>query len=195
MEAERVVGRMLNQKGKRRDAAISTAERKWGCRDKDKLRQREREKIRGRLQLLKESWMEERVRANRKMKEGKKAMKKRKDRQREAKEVSSGCQPGGSASGCNHGSSTGCYGNQQDPKKQSGQQGQIDSVLPLLRKETQVGMISSNIHYSICNLLVFCCEHLDLILHMLRQCVSGVSVEATQPAAHVHTYGMIAVTF
>lgn len=35
-------GGLLNQKGKRRDAAISTAERKWGCRDKDKLRQRER---------------------------------------------------------------------------------------------------------------------------------------------------------
>lgn len=36
---------MLNQRG-RRDAAISTAERKWACQDRDKLRQRERE-IRG----------------------------------------------------------------------------------------------------------------------------------------------------
>lgn len=31
-----------------RDAVISTAERKWGCQDKDKLRQREKE-IRGKL--------------------------------------------------------------------------------------------------------------------------------------------------
>ncbi len=43
-------GGMLNQRGER-DAAISTAERKWGCQDKDKLRQREKE-IRGRLDIL-----------------------------------------------------------------------------------------------------------------------------------------------
>lgn len=33
-------GGMLNQRGER-DAAIRTAKRKWGCQDKDKLRQRE----------------------------------------------------------------------------------------------------------------------------------------------------------
>lgn len=49
MESGKVVGGFGNQRGKReRDAAISTAERKWGCQDKDKLRQREKE-IRGRL--------------------------------------------------------------------------------------------------------------------------------------------------
>lgn len=54
MEAERVEGGMLNQRGGReRDAAISTAERKWGCQDKDKLRQREKE-IRGRLRHFEE---------------------------------------------------------------------------------------------------------------------------------------------
>lgn len=47
---ERGVG-MLNQRGER-DAAISAAERKWACQDKDKLRQREKE-IRGRLDISK----------------------------------------------------------------------------------------------------------------------------------------------
>lgn len=36
--------------------------------------------------------------------------------EREAEEVSSGCQPGGSASGRNHGSTTGRYGNQKGKK-------------------------------------------------------------------------------
>lgn len=36
-----------------RDAVISTAERKWGCQDKDRLRQREKE-IRGRLRHFEE---------------------------------------------------------------------------------------------------------------------------------------------
>lgn len=44
-------GGMLNQRGER-DAVISTAERKWGCQDKDKLRQREKE-IRGSLDISK----------------------------------------------------------------------------------------------------------------------------------------------
>lgn len=47
---ERVVG-MLNQRGER-DAAISTAEKKSACQDKDKHRQREKE-IRGQLDILK----------------------------------------------------------------------------------------------------------------------------------------------
>lgn len=42
---------MLNQRGER-DAAISTAERKWACQDIDKLRQREKE-IRGWLDISK----------------------------------------------------------------------------------------------------------------------------------------------
>lgn len=50
-------GGMLNQRGER-DAAISTAERKWGCQDKDKLRQREKE-IRGRLDISKNDGGEE----------------------------------------------------------------------------------------------------------------------------------------
>lgn len=37
--------KVVNQ-AEERDAAISTAQRKWACQDKDKLRQRERE-IRG----------------------------------------------------------------------------------------------------------------------------------------------------
>lgn len=41
-----------------RDAAISTAERKWGYQDKDKLRQREKE-IRGRLDISKNDGGEE----------------------------------------------------------------------------------------------------------------------------------------
>lgn len=55
--------------------------------------------------------------------------------EKEAKEVSSGCQPGRSASRCNHGSGTGRYGNQPSRKKtQSGQQGQTDSVFPFLKE-------------------------------------------------------------
>lgn len=58
MEVEKVVGGLLNQRGKR-DAAISTAERKWGCQDKDKLRQREKE-IRDRLDISKsDGWERE----------------------------------------------------------------------------------------------------------------------------------------
>ena len=63
-------GGMLNQRGER-DAAISTAERKWGCQDKDKLRQREK-KIRGRLDISKNDGGE---REN-KLKDGKKATEK-----------------------------------------------------------------------------------------------------------------------
>lgn len=42
---------MLNRR-RTRDAAISTAQRKWDCQDKDKLRRREKE-IRGRLDISK----------------------------------------------------------------------------------------------------------------------------------------------
>lgn len=68
-------------------------------------------------------------------------MKKSKDRQREAKEVSSGCQPGGSASGCNHGSSTGCYGNQQDPKNSLVNKGKLTLSFLFSGKETKGGII------------------------------------------------------
>lgn len=55
MEAEKVGegGGDAESEWEERDAAISTAERKWGCQDKDRLRQREKE-IRGRLRHFEE---------------------------------------------------------------------------------------------------------------------------------------------
>lgn len=129
-----------------RDAAISTAERKWGCQDKDRLRGRRR--LEADSDISKND--KERRESNKKTKKksdrkGERQAEER-EKEREAKEVSSGCQAGGSASRRNHGSGTGRYGNQQSlgkKKKKKKHSSVIEAKLTLSflfffsRKETQ----------------------------------------------------------
>lgn len=91
---------------------ISTAERKWACQDRDKLRQRKGE-IRGQPDIS-ESNAEGKGSANRMVEnksDGQRDTQTGKKKKRETKEVCLGCQPEGSASGR--------YGNQQGHEKRA----------------------------------------------------------------------------